>query len=113
MAFLVLKTFFWCIFKNTEQNNICVFIVFKAESELKHEEKKILGVFLQKPKTCFFGGQNKRVFKLKLQICIFVFVLYCKRKLHAYFNQKILIFEPQGIFFQNEIFLDLFFKNHA
>ena len=35
--FLQLITFFWCVFENTEQNNNCVFIVFKAESEPKHE----------------------------------------------------------------------------
>ena len=29
---------FFCIFKNTDQKNICVSIVFKAESKLKHEE---------------------------------------------------------------------------
>ena len=40
MAFLVVKTFFWCVFKNTEQNNNCVFIVLKAESEPKHEENE-------------------------------------------------------------------------
>ena len=36
--FWQLITFFGGIFKNTEQNNICVFIVFKGESEPKHEE---------------------------------------------------------------------------
>ena len=65
-----LVTFFWFVFKNTEQNNNCVFIVFKAESEPKHKEK-------------FFGGKNKIVLKLKFKICISAFVLYCKRKLHA------------------------------
>ena len=30
---------FGCVFKNTEQNNNCVFTVFKAESEPKHKEK--------------------------------------------------------------------------
>ena len=65
MAFLAVNNFFWCVFKNTEQNNNCVFIVFKAESEPKHKEKFFLGVFLQKPKTRFFGGENKIVLKLK------------------------------------------------
>ena len=93
-----LITFFWCVFKNTEQNNNCVFIVFKAESEPKHEENFFLGVFLQKPKTRFFGGENKIVLKLKFQIRISAFVLNCKRKLRINFHQKILIFRPPGIF---------------
>ena len=38
MVFLAGNNFFWCVFKKTEQNNICVFIVFNAESELKHKE---------------------------------------------------------------------------
>ena len=28
-----------CVFKNTDQKNICTSIVFKAESRLKQEEK--------------------------------------------------------------------------
>ena len=85
MAFLAINNFFWCVFKNTEQNNNCVFIVFKAESEPKHKEK-------------FFGGKNKIVLKLKFKICISAFVLYCKRKLCTNFHKKILIFKPPGIF---------------
>ena len=75
-----------------------MFIIFKAESELKHEEKIFWGGFLQKPKTRFFGGNNKIVIKLKFQICIFAFVFYCKRKPPANFHKKILIFEAHGIF---------------
>ena len=65
MAFLAVNNFFWYIFKNTEQNNNGVFIVFKAESEPKHEENIFWGVFLQKPKKRFFGGPNKIFLKLK------------------------------------------------
>ena len=54
--------------------------------------------FLQKPKTCFFGGKNKIVFKLKFQICFFAFVLYCKREPPANFHKKMLKFEAPGIF---------------
>ena len=99
MAFLVDYNFFLCAFSKTpNQKNNCVFIVFKAESEPKHERKNCLGVVLQKPKTCFFGGKNKKVLKLKFQISISAFVLYCKRKLCTNFHQKILIFKPPGIF---------------
>ena len=55
-----------------------------------------------------------------MQICIFAFVLYCKRKPHANFHKIILIFEAPGVF-ENENFdalaraenLDLDFLNHA
>ena len=96
--FWPLITFFWCVFKNTEQNKNCVFIVIKAESEPKHEEKFFFGVFLQKPKMRFFEGKNKIVLKLKFQIRISAFVLYCKRRLRTNFHKKILIFKPPGIF---------------
>ena len=51
-----LKTFFWCVFKNTKQNNNCVFIVFKAESEPKHEEKFFCVCFSLKTKNALFRG---------------------------------------------------------
>ena len=40
--------FFWlvfllCLFKNTDQKNICPSIVIKAESKAKHEEIFFLG----------------------------------------------------------------------
>ena len=42
--------------KNTDQKNICAYIVFKAESKLKHWEKYFFGGFLEKPKMRFFEG---------------------------------------------------------
>ena len=94
IAFLVVYNFFFGAFSKTPNpKNNCVFIVFnKAESEAKHEENFFLGVFLQKPKICFFGGENKIVLKLKFKICISAFVLYCKRKLYTNFLKIILIF---------------------
>ena len=89
MAFLAVNNFFWCVFKNTEQNDNCVFIVFNAESEPKHKEHIFLGVFLQKAKTSCVEGKNKIVLKLKFQICISAFVLYCKRKLYTNFKKNI------------------------
>ena len=61
MAFLMANTvaFFKCVFKNTDQKDICASIVFKAESKPKHEEKKhFWGVFLQNQKHVFWGVQN-------------------------------------------------------
>ena len=59
--------------------------------------------FFKNQKRAFFGGKNKIVLKLKFQICISAFVLYCKRKLHNNFHKKILIFKTPGIF-ENENF---------
>ena len=103
MVFLMVNNFFLSVFRNTEQNNNCIFIVFKAESEPKHKDKFFLAVFLQKPKTCFFGGKHKIVLKLKFQICISVFVLYCERKLHTNFHKKNWNLSPLE-FFENENF---------
>ena len=36
--FLAVDNFLYCIFKNTDQDSICVSIVLKDESEQKHEE---------------------------------------------------------------------------
>ena len=52
-----------CIFKNTDQTDICASIVVKAESKPKHEEKRFWGVFLQKLKNAFFGGSKIVDFK--------------------------------------------------
>ena len=52
---LIANSIFKCVLKNTDQKDICASIVFKSESKPKHEEEKIWGVFLQKPKTQFFG----------------------------------------------------------
>ena len=54
--FWQLITFFWCVFKNTEQDNICVFIVFKAESQPKHEEKNFCGFFSSKTQNLLCWG---------------------------------------------------------
>ena len=52
--FLMLITFFKSVFKNTDQKNICVSIVFKAESKLKHKEKMFFGGFPSKTKNTLF-----------------------------------------------------------
>ena len=56
MAFLTANSFLKCVFKNTDQKDICASIVFKAESKAKHEETFFGGVFHQKPKMRFFGS---------------------------------------------------------
>ena len=44
-----------CVFKNTEQKNFGVSIVFKAESKPKHEEKYFFGGFSSKTKIALLG----------------------------------------------------------
>ena len=69
MVFLTVNNFCLCVFKNSDQKNICASFVFKAKSKLKHEEKKIWGGFLQKPKTHFFKGfQNGLFIKANFKI---------------------------------------------
>ena len=81
-----------------------VCLLFLKLNQSRNTKKKFfLGVFLQKPKTRFFGGENKIVLKLKFQIRISAFVLYCKRKLRINFHKKILIFKPPGIFWKWKI----------
>ena len=49
------------------------------------KKKLVLGIFLQKPNTIFWGVQNSS-FKTKIRICFSAFVLYCKKKLRANFH---------------------------
>ena len=58
MAFLFdSQELFLCVFKNTDQKNICASIVFKAESKPKHEEKFFWGgVFFKNQKRTFLGA---------------------------------------------------------
>ena len=53
----MLITVFLCIFKNTDQNNICAAIVFKAKTKEKYEEIFFLRFLLQNSKMLFLGGQ--------------------------------------------------------
>ena len=72
---MMVNNFFLCVFKNTNQKNICAFIVYKAESKPKHEDKFISGGFLKKLKMLFFSGPKWYFLKVKFQICISAFVL--------------------------------------
>ena len=93
MVFLAINNFFLCVFKNTNKKNSCVFIVSIAELKPKHNKKNVWGVF--------FGGPKWYFLKVKFQICMSTFVLYCKMKqLYANFHKKIIIFGPSGIFWK-------------
>ena len=98
--FVGLITFFGAFSKLPNKITFVCLLFLKPNQSQNRKEKFFLTVFIQKPKTRFFGGQNKIVFKLKFQICIFAFVLFCKRKLLANFHKKILIFEPPGMFWK-------------
>ena len=56
---------FLCVFKNTDQKNICASIVFKAESKLKHEENFFWG-FSSKTKNALFWGSKMVLFKSQI-----------------------------------------------
>ena len=81
MAFLTANSFFQCVFKNTDQKDICASIVFKAESKPKHEEIIFWGVFHQKR---FLGGPKWQFLEIKFRICISGFVLQAS----CQFSQK-------------------------
>ena len=66
MAFLTANSFFLCVFKNTDKKDICVYIVFKAESKPKHEEKNLCVDFSSKTKNTLFGGSKMVVFKTQI-----------------------------------------------
>ena len=53
-------------FKVRFQNSMCVSIVFKVESEPKHEENSFRG-FTSKTKTPPFSGVKSIVFKINIQ----------------------------------------------
>ena len=65
MAFLTVNNSLKCVFKNTDQKNICASIVFKAESKSKPEEHFFWGGFLQKTKT-HFGGSKIVAFETQI-----------------------------------------------
>ena len=54
----MVNNFLKCIFKITDQNSICVSIVFKAETKEKYEENIFLKVFVLKLKNMLFWGSN-------------------------------------------------------
>ena len=95
---------FFCAFSKIPNKITIVCLLFLKLNQSQNIKKKFcLGVFLQKPKSHFFGGQNKIVLKLKFQICISAFVLYCKRKIHTNLHKKYWYLSPLE-FFENENF---------
>ena len=72
----------------TKQNNNCVLLFLKLNQSQNTKKTFFCVCFSSKPKTCFFGGENKIILKLKFQILISAFVLYCKRKLYTNFQKK-------------------------
>ena len=54
--FWPLKKVFLSVFKNTDQNNIYGFIIFKAKTKQKYEENFFKG-FYSKLKNALLGGQ--------------------------------------------------------
>ena len=88
-----------CVFKNTDSKNICAFIVFKAESKLRHKETNV-GGFSSKTKNAVFWGSKMVLFESQISNLYFCVCSLNKKKILAYFHQKILIFGPPGIFWK-------------
>ena len=55
--FWQLITVFVCVFKNTDENNICGSIVFKAKIKEKQRNFFCYGFYFKTQKCPFFGGQ--------------------------------------------------------
>ena len=55
--FWQLITFFVCVFKNTDQNNICASLVFNAKKGEKYDLQFFLHFLFQNLKMTFVGGQ--------------------------------------------------------
>ena len=53
--FLAVNKVFLCVLNNTDQNNICASIVFKAKTKEKYEEIFFYGFNLKTQKCSFFG----------------------------------------------------------
>ena len=100
-AFLAVNNFFCAFLKILNKITIVCLLFLKLNQSRNTKKTFFLGVFLQKPKTRFFGGKNKIVLIIKFQIRISAFVLYCIYCTN--FHKKIFIFKPPGIF-ENENF---------
>ena len=55
--FLAVNNIFCVRFKNTDQNNICGFIVFKAKTKEKYENN-FFSVFISKTQNALLGGST-------------------------------------------------------
>ena len=91
-----LITVFLCVFKNTDQNNICGSIVFKAKTKEKYEEIFFYGFYFKNQK-CFFLRVNQFFFKFfsssvlafntidtqMLFIYIYIYIIYIQKKICA------------------------------
>ena len=77
--FCRLIAFFQCVFKNTDEKDICASIVFKAEWKPKHEEKTFFGGFSSKTKIALFQGSKIVVFKTKISNLFFLHLFFTVR----------------------------------
>ena len=106
MEFLTVNNFF-CVFKNNDQKNICAYIVIKAKSKPKHEEKHFLRVFFKNQKLFFSGVLNGTFLKSNFIFVFLRFFFNVKGSSMPIFIKKILIFGPPGIF------VNVNFDSHA
>ena len=68
LLFLVVNICF-CNFENTNENNMCASIVFKAETKQKHEENFLKGFFFKNKKHTFEFGLLKSYWTFDYLTC--------------------------------------------
>ena len=88
MAFLTVNSFFSAFSKIPTKRTFVCLLFFKLNQSRNTKKIFFWWVFYLKPKMHFFGGPKWYFLKVKFQIFIYAFVLYCKRKLHANFHLK-------------------------
>ena len=101
MAFVMANSFFSAFTKIPTKRTFVRLFFFKL-NQSQNIKNIFLWFFFKNQKRAFWGSKIV-VYKLKFQICFSAFVLLCKRKHHANFHKKILMFRPPGIF-ENENF---------
>ena len=94
--FWQLITVFVCVFKNTDENNICGFIVFKAKIKEKHKEIFFVTVFILKLKNALFWGVNQFFYSVLAFKTIDTKMLFWSVFLET--NKKTVINSQNGVF---------------
>ena len=90
---------FFSAFSKIPTKRTFVRLLFLKLNQSQNTTKNFFGgCFSLKTKNALFGGSKIVVFKTQISNCFSEFVLLCKRKLHADFHKKIIIFRPPGIF---------------
>ena len=88
MAFLVVNNFFCAFSKILNKITFVCSLFLKLNQSRNMKNKFFLVVFLQKPKTRFFGGKNKIVLKLKFKFVFLRLFFFVKGSFVPIFTNK-------------------------